>query len=171
MKSPLPAPCSSWALLAAALLAALPAALWSQVVPPTRRAAAVEASQKLLATRESPLPTDLVNPFYPQAFAEIRAGGPVAAGPGVGADPVTPTQSGPRTDRDLLAAIATAMRAPNLITLGGEQILVFGQKRVKAGDTLTINFEGTDYVLEVTAVDRVSFTLRLNREEYTRPIK
>jgi hypothetical protein len=48
---------------------------------------------------------------------------------------------------------------------------VFGQKRVKAGGFLTITFEGNEYTLEIASIERPNFTLRLNREEFTRPIK
>ena len=34
-----------------------------------------------------------------------------------------------------------------------------------------ITFEGTEYTVEVTAIENNNFTLRLNREEFTRPIK
>jgi len=49
--------------------------------------------------------------------------------------------------------------------------LVFGQKRVKAGGLLTITFEGNEYTLEIVSIAPPNFTLRLNREEFTRPIK
>ena len=34
-----------------------------------------------------------------------------------------------------------------------------------------ITFEGNQYTLEITSIDRTNFTLRLNREEFTRTIK
>ncbi|HYC69933.1 MAG TPA: hypothetical protein VEB66_01925 [Opitutaceae bacterium] len=153
-------------VLAASLV--LVGAVAAQVVPPNRRAAAVEAAQNLIAARDTALPANLVDPFHPVGFGASEA---PADPQGNEPAPDPANRSGPRTDRELLAAIAAAIRAPNVITLGGQQILVFGQRRVKAGDTLTISFEGTDYTLTVTAIDRTSFTLRLNREEYTRPIK
>lgn len=146
----------------AALFAAI--ALTAQVVPPSRRAATLEAAQQLLAPRDAALPETLADPFHPASPVDTAAPQPSSGEPQ--ADP-----AGPRTERELLAAIANAMRPPNVITMGGQQILLFGQKRVKAGDPLTINFEGSEYTLTVTAIDRTSFTLRLNREEYTRPIK
>jgi hypothetical protein len=82
-----------------------------------------------------------------------------------------PAPAGPRSDREILAAIAVNLRPSGNFVLGGQQTLIFGQKRVKAGMPLTINFEGTEYTLEITAIDRANFTLRLNREEITRPIK
>ena len=55
--------------------------------------------------------------------------------------------------------------------MGSERLLSIGKKRLKTGDRLTVNFEGQDYTLELVAIDRTNFTLRLNREEITRPIK
>lgn len=153
-----------------ALLALGAASATAQVVPPARRAATIEAAQQLLAAREATLPTKLTDPFHPENF-----GGSTEIEPGPGTSgsetPVETPRSGPRSDRELVAAIAGAIKPSGYFIIGGEPTLVFGQKRVKAGDPLTINFEGADYTLTITAIDRTSFTLRLNREEYTRPIK
>ncbi len=153
-------------LLALVVLGAAPLG-FAQVASPAKRAAAVAAAQKLLAAKEAALPSVMADPFHPGAFGASTAPTQTDGGEPAGPD----TGSGPRSRRDLLVTMANALRAPNLITLGGQQYLLFGQKRVKAGEFLTINFEGNDYSLEVTAIDRTSFTLRLNREEYTRPIK
>lgn len=83
--------------------------------------------------------------------------------------PKVPT--GPRTSSDLLQAISASLKPSGFFVIGGEPTLVFGEKRVKAGGILTISFEGVEYTLEITAIDRPNFTLRLNREEITRPIK
>ena len=84
--------------------------------------------------------------------------------------PVAPVVA-PKTDRDILQAIAASLKPTGNFVLSGQPTLVFGQKRVKAGGLVTITFEGTEYTLEITAIERTSFTLRLNREEFTRPIK
>ena len=76
-----------------------------------------------------------------------------------------------RSERQILQAIATSLKPTGNFIVSGEHTLIFGQKRVKAGGFLTITFEGTEYTLEITAIERTSFTLRLNREEFTRPIK
>jgi hypothetical protein len=91
---------------------------------------------------------------------------PSSKGPADGAR----VQTGPRSNRDVLQAIGTSLK-PRYLELGGQRILFFGQKRVKAGDMLTINFEGTDYALEIVSIEKPNFTLRLNRDEFTRPIK
>jgi hypothetical protein len=115
------------------------------------------------------------NPFFPAAFAEAAAAlgrgpGQVTPTPDGGEVPARPP-TGPRTDRDLLQAIAQSLKPGGYIVIGGQPSLSFGQKRVKAGNTLTITFEGNQYTLEVVNIDRTTFTLRLNREEFTRTIK
>lgn len=158
------------------LAAGLSAADVAPVIAPTARATSLATARKILATRDPAAPADLADPFHSEAFATAAAtsgtavassGGPVTPGAAVAGRP-----AGPRTPRDLLAAIADALRPGGFIVLpGGQTSLSFGQKRVKAGGTLTINFEGAEYTLEVVAIDRANFTLRLNNEEYTRPIK
>jgi hypothetical protein len=99
------------------------------------------------------------NPFNPDGFGEDEIEHVVA---------VVPT--GPRSARELLQAIGASLKPSGFVILNGEPTLVFGQKRVKAGGFLTITFEGTEYTLEIVSIDRPNFTLRLNREEFTRPI-
>ena len=138
-----------------------------ELVPaPAKRHEAIEAAKKLLAPREAG--GTIADPFHSQAFAEFVAGtgrAPAASG-GAPAAPGNPV-----TDRDLVQAIAASLKPSGFFVIGGEPTLVFGQKRVKAGGVLTITFEGNEYTLEVTKIDRTNFTLRLNREEFTRPIK
>jgi hypothetical protein len=145
---------------------AVHAAETSDILSPTKRQEILDGAKKLLALREAP--TVVADPFHSEAFADVIA----AAGRVPGA--VTPTgntPAGPRTDHDLLQAISTSLKPSGYFVLGGQPTLVFGQKKVKAGSFLTITFEGTEYAVEITAIDRTNFTLRLNREEFTRPIK
>lgn len=159
------------------LLGPLGVAGADDVVSPAKRQASIAAANQLLAAKDMALPAGTINPFRPEAFAEAVAGpgraGAVVPGAGIenagAAAPIRPT--GPRNDRDLLAAIASSLKPSGFFVLSGQPTLVFGQKRVKAGGALTITFEGAEYILEVTALTRTTFTLRLNREEFTRPIK
>ncbi|MBI2814843.1 MAG: hypothetical protein HYX71_11225 [Opitutae bacterium] len=143
------------------------------VLNPVKRQAALERGKALVAPKE--MAPVAVDPFHPQAFAEAVAGaGRVSAGtnppPGTGGDTGSPP-AGPRTERDLLQAIAKSLKPSGYIVLGGQPSISFGQKRVKPGGILTITFEGNQYTLEVVSIDRTNFTLRLNREEFTRTIK
>ncbi len=140
------------------------------VLSPTKRQEMLDMGKALVATREITPVT--ANPFSPPAFAEV-----VAA---LGRSPTTTTPSddgarapvaGPRTDRDILQAIAASLKPSGYILLGNQPSLSFGQKRVKPNGTLTITFEGNQYTLEIVSIDRTKFTLRLNREEFTRTIK
>ncbi len=158
------------------LLGGAAAAAGDTVLSPAKRQEALERGKALIAPRE--ITTIAVNPFYPTAFAEAVAGMGRAspgtttpANDGGGEAAVTRAPAGPRTDRELLQAIAAALKPSGFFTLGGQPTLVFGQKRVKAGGNVTINFEGADYTVEITAITPPNFTLRLNREEFTRTIK
>jgi hypothetical protein len=136
------------------------------VISPVRRQASLDQAKKLLAVRNVAPVT--VDPFHSEKFSEMVAG--LNHVPTTNA-PTTAVVASPRSQRDVLQAIATSLKPTGNFVLGGQQTLVFGQKRVKAGGSLTITFEGTEYILEITAIERTSFTLRLNREEFTRPIK
>ena len=142
------------------------------VMTQVKRQETVDKAKKLLAPRE--IRALAADPFHSSAFAELVTG--MSRVPGVtppstagGDTPRTP--AGPRSDRTLLQSIAASLKPSGFFILGGEPTLVFGQKRVKAGGVLTITFEGNEYTLEITTIDRTNFTLRLNREEFTRPNK
>jgi len=151
-------------LIALGALAASPLKS-QQVSNPGDRQKSLMLAEDLLAIRPATLPANATDPFHSVAFAEATGA-------------VRPDESSAggghqihRSDKDLLAAIAATLKPNGFFVLGGEPVLLFGQKRVKAGSPMTINFEGSEYTIEIVAVDRTSFTLRLNREEYTRPIK
>jgi hypothetical protein len=162
----------------AVMLVALGGTLFASgqtVLNPVKRQQALDRGKALVTVREV-VPV-AVDPFYSPAFAEAVAamgrvsGGPVTAPANDGSPEAPRPQTGPRNDRDLLAAMASSLKPSGYIVLGGEPSLSFGQKRVKAGGVLTITFEGNQYTLEVVSIDRTNFTLRLNREEFTRTIK
>jgi hypothetical protein len=137
----------------------------SDILSPAKRISILARAKQLLAVREAPPVTN--DPFHSQAFAE--ASGAVVRSP-VPDQAGTPVPS-QRNPQDLLQAIAANLKPSGNFVIGGQHTLVFGQKRVKAGGTLTITFEGTEYTVEITAIENNNFTLRLNREEFTRPIK
>ena len=136
------------------------------VISPAKRQEILDHAKSLLAAKN------------PAAVGKdpFRSETPVEAQP-VSTGEVTPAkavvQAGPRSAHDLLQAIATSpsLKPSGFFVLSGQPTLVFSQKRVKAGGTLTITFEGTEYALEIVAITPPNFTLRLNREEFTRPIK
>ncbi len=142
------------------------------VLSPTKRQEAVDSAQKMLARHE---PAAIANdPFHPADFDELVAssGRPAGTSAGPASGETTPAQpTGPRNDRDLVSAIGAVLKPSGFFVLGGQPTLLFGQKRVKAGGTVTITFEGAQYTLEVVNIAPPNFTLRLNREEFTRTIK
>lgn len=160
------------ALAGITLLRAADADPAGSVLTPQKRQEMIDQAAKLLATRDIPAVTS--NPFHPAGFDELVAGmdrpaGGSTTGGSTGETPAQPT--GPRSNRDLLQAIGAGLKPSGFFVLGGQPTLIFGQKRVKAGGTLTITFEGTQYTLEITTITPPNFTLRLNREEFTRTIK
>jgi len=144
-------------------VAALPSFADGPVSSPAKRQEVLARGKKLLAIRTTaPVEAD---PFHSEKFSEMIYGvrTPVAS-------TLAPVAA-PKSEKDILQAIAMSLKPTGNFILAGQPTLVFGQKRVKAGSLLTITFEGTEYTLEITAIERTSFTLRLNREEFTRPIK
>ncbi|HUJ42858.1 MAG TPA: hypothetical protein VLW52_04535 [Opitutaceae bacterium] len=130
---------------------------------PPKREATLEQAAELLAPRENPaakLPAELVDPFNPPGFGAAHAGG-------------KPGEKGhiPVSDREILENIATRITPSGMVMFNDNPLLLFREKKLKVGDTLTITFEGTDYVVVITEIEATSFKIRLNREEVTRPIK
>lgn len=148
------------------------AATVEPIMPPAKRTAGLELARGLLAPKTPP--ARIANPFFTAAFNEVLAG--ARGGEGDGAAPVAdsaprPEPAGPKSGRDLLQSIALSLKPSGSFVFGGVPHLSFGQKRVKPGGLLTVTYEGKEYTLEVVSIDRTHFTLRLNREEFTRPIK
>jgi hypothetical protein len=141
------------------------------VTPPPKRAEALAAAQALLQTGAPALPADVVNPFYSEAFAATTGAMPAPSAAAESAAAGDRPGGPRRSPSELLAAIADGLRPSGYIVMGGVPSLSFGQKRVKAGEKLTITFEGSEYTVEVAAIDRTHFTVRLGNETYTRPIK
>lgn len=162
-------------LILLTLLSALPCMVHGQagvvVFSPTLRQNALDKAKHLIAPKDSRGADKLKDPFNPEIVVEESDNQTGPGNTGTGADRASQPRQGPRTDRELLSSIAAAIKPSGYVVLGGEPTLIFGQKRVKAGNTLTITFEGVEYILQITSINRTSFTLRLNREEFTRPIK
>ena len=162
---------ATWGFAAAAPVA--------DVAPIAKRRPSVELAQHL-ATISAPavLAPDVVQPFNPVAFGqpdpeeqraiEKAAANQQAAAPSGAGSSARP---GVVTDREQLAAIASKILPKGSVFVGKEPSLVIGSKFVKIGAKFTVTYSGVDYVLELTAIDRTTFTLRLNGEEITRPIK
>ena len=125
------------------------------VLAPAKRLDTISQAKSLLAEKATAFSGK--NPFNPEGV-KIEGTGPVVT-----------TQ--PDAPRNLIQVIGESLKPSGYFVINGEPTLVFGQKRVKAGGLLTITFEGSEYTVEIVSIDRPNFTLRLNREEFTRPIK
>lgn len=149
----------------AVMVVAAPAAPKSDLVPPEKRRPVVELANKLAKAPESAAAPDatLISPFNRAAKAPVDAARPSVSNTGV---------ARPSGSREILEAVAPRIQSQvrGTFVLGGSPILVVGQKRLKVGETFTITFEGNDYELEITAIERTSFKLRLRDEEITQPI-
>lgn len=149
-----------------ALGASVSAGLAQETVSnPTKRQATLDLAARLLAHEESSaaaIPADVVDPFNPPGFGAL----PTTTGgkPGEAAHVVA-------TDREILQKIAGQITPSGMMLFEGQPLLLFREKKLKVGDSLTITFEGNDYVVVIAGIDQTSFKIRLNREEITRPIK
>ena len=86
--------------------------------------------------------------------------------------PVEVQVAAPRyNDRQVLEAIAPRVEPTGSVRIGDTDYLLFGQKRLKVGEKLTITYEGSVYAVEITSIERNNFRIRLNSEELVRPIK
>lgn len=132
------------------------------IINPAKRVEALENAKALLATK--PALAQFSDPFHPQITEPIPPPDPFKP-----VDPLKRVDPIPR--KSVIQAIGATLNPSGFFVMGGEPTLVFGQKRVKAGGFLTITFEGADYTLEIISINRPNFTFRLNREEFTRPIK
>ena len=128
-----------------------------QVSTPAKRQVSLDVASRLLAPRQNPilsLPGGLVNPFNSGSSRKAGVSGHAGG-----------------TDREILANIAAHITPSGAMMFGGEPILLLGEKKLKVGDSLTIPFEGTDYLVVIAEISQSSFKVRFNREEITRPIK
>ena len=152
-------------VLSAVLFAGAAAIVRGQgsVLAPAKRQHVLELASRLLASKETAkvtLPAELVDPFNPPSFGAAPA---TANRPGEAAHAKA-------SDSEILREIASRITPSGMVLFDGEPYLLFREKRLKVGDHLTITFEGTDYVVVITAIGETSFKIRLNREEITRPI-
>lgn len=86
--------------------------------------------------------------------------------------PVEVQVAGPRyNDRQILEAIAPRVEPTGSVRIGDTDYLLFGQKRLKVGEKLTITYEGSVHAVEISSIERNNFRIRLNSEELVRPIK
>jgi hypothetical protein len=143
-------------ILGLLLLAATAAAESDLPTPDKRRESIDQAMVLVRPVALEPVPADLKNPFGLSR-----------------ADTTTTTGDVPKPvagDRQVLEAVAPHIVPSGVVQVGDSPILLLGEKKLKVGEYLTITFEGTEYMVELSAISHSSFTLRLNKEEITLPI-
>lgn len=132
------------------------AAAKSDLATPDERRQSIEKAMALVRPAvPAPLPADLKNPFVLSRDSSKSS-------------EATKQLAG---DRQVLDAVAPHIVPSGVVTqVDGSPMLLLGEKKLKVGEYLTITFEGTQYMVELSAISHSSFTLRLNKEEITQPI-
>lgn len=82
-----------------------------------------------------------------------------------------PKSGRPASDLEFLQILAAKLNPTGVLMLGDEALLLFGEKKVKVGDTMKIPFDKDSVDVELVDLSGTSFTLKLNNEQLTRPIK
>ena len=82
---------------------------------------------------------------------------------------VVPSRRG--TDQELLSQLASQLNPTGVLAVGDQALLLFGEKKVKVGEFIVIPFDKDSYDVELIALTRTTFTVRLNQAEITRSIK
>ena len=139
----------------------------SDILPPQRRVEVVDQAGLLVEPpAQAELDLSLNNPFYPNSRKPQLA------------PPVAPTTSNeapvtvaPASVYELLETIAPQINPTGAMSLGGNPLLLFGQKKIQVGDELPIIYDGERYTLIISRIESTSFTLRLGAAQVTRPIK
>jgi len=136
------------------------------ILTPSKRQEALDKAKQLLASREIPAPE--ADPFY---HAELVANPEKAANlSGAKTAEATYQASAPLLGRAKLQAVVAGLK-PTFFMRGGQPTFLFGSKKISIGGIMTLTVERVEYTLEIVSVTPPNFTLRLNREQFTRPIK
>lgn len=158
-------------ILAALPLTASAARVVSDLQPPQKRQLTVSTAERLTHRKSlDPLPGDLASPFNPVDFdrpdpSDTPVSRQADARPGAAKAPVV------LTNRETLELLSAQINPSGVIMLRGAPRLMIGGKPFEIGTRFTASYNSRDYELELTAIDRTTFTLRYRGEEFTRPIK
>lgn len=100
---------------------------------------------------------DAIDPFHPDA-PEAEEPEAVAA------------QQGP-DERVVLKELAERVRPSGVMQFGTSTMLVFGERRLKEGDFLPMDYQGQRYRVEIVRITPRSFTMRLNSQTISKTIQ
>ncbi|HEU5078198.1 MAG TPA: hypothetical protein VFT72_03255 [Opitutaceae bacterium] len=130
----------------------------ADIPTPQARAAVISNAEKLSSDRVfkySIASDEIVNPFAPEkAVAKID-----------------PKSKVPLSDHELLASLAAQLIPTGVLMMGDQSFLLFGEKKVKVGESIHITFDKDSYDVELVDLSRTAFTIKLNNEQTTRSIK
>jgi hypothetical protein len=142
----------------------------ADVPRPSTRKEIVAVAARLAADSSVGQLDPTVNPFNPAAYGQPDADELAAIAAARAAEEAASNKAKPANEAELLERIAERVIPSGTMTLNGEPLLIFGQRKLRMGDHLTVTYDGRDYDLELTAIQRLNYTLRLNRAEIVRRI-
>jgi hypothetical protein len=152
--------------LALVFAASIEAATQSQgISTPAARLAALKTVETLLAGKvKQGEDTVLVkDPFNPSAQDLREDYDPNAA--------KDQRPLGRRPEAELLEEMAKQVQPTGSVTLGGEPYLLFGEKRRKMGDKVTVLIDGVEYEIEIGTIEKNRFRILYNDLQTTRSIR
>lgn len=84
-----------------------------------------------------------------------------------------PKDTGPKlvSDADVLQSLASSITPTGAVQIGGEPYLLFGEKRLKTGDTYTVTKDGVDYTVIIDSIETSRFSIRYNSQVLFKQIK
>lgn len=152
-------------LVAACLICASAYGQRSDLAPLKQRAELVAKATELIESRGKPitLPDDLINPFVGREAPPKIDNSPDAG--------TLISEAEAMEGADFLARLAAQIPVSGTAALGGDALLLLGQKRLKAGDVVKISFEGKSYELTITHVGTTTFTVSRGGLTHTRPTR
>jgi hypothetical protein len=137
------------------------------VSTPDSRNAALERAHAAIAEKPAPGPdefTALKDPFNPPEtdLKDLIVD-----------TSIRPKDTGPRllSDADILQSLSASINPSGAVTLGGEPYLLFGEKRLKKGDSYTVTKDGVDYAVIIDSIESSRFSIRYNSQVLFRQIK
>jgi len=159
---------SAWICLVAliaSLVSNAAAQATATVIPVKERTLTLALATELLSSKETDRAAAMAQIRDP--FEVVLANVPVQASTSIEVVPTAPRYN----DRQVLEAIAPKVVPTGSARIGNTDYLLFGQKKLKQGEKLTITYEGSAYLIEIVSIERNNFRIRLNSEELVRPIK
>jgi hypothetical protein len=145
------------------LLTQLQGAPAVDVPPPAKRVVAVDFAARLLGPSLAGAVSAPANPF-------TLSGSRMAEAVDDQNQAAAAKAAMMASNRSLLIALADLLEPKGTFVVGGESIILLGQKKLKVGEAYPITFEGVVYQLEITAIETTRFSVRYKNEEITRPI-